>query len=176
MKRNRILALVMAVLCVCALASGALAADTDAQSQATQKSSAAEKPQLKPDSGAEAAQDSEAPSASRGRRGGKKEEAAEPENAVGKDAAKAAALADAGLSADQVEKVHATVSDSDGTAVYKVRFKYDGQRYSYRIDALSGKILDRKVADAAESSSRSRGGGRRGRAASAAEAAADTAV
>ena len=175
MKHKRILALAIAALCVCALASGALAADTDARSQATQKSSAAETPQLKPDSGSEAAQDGEARSTPQGRRGGKKEEAAEPENAVGKEAAKAAALADAGLSADQVEKVHARVSDSDGTAVYKVWFKYDGQRRSYKIDALSGEILDRKTADASESPSHSRGG-RPGRKTSNQEAAADTAV
>ena len=147
MKLRKILSLLLAVLCVCSLASGALAADADAQSQATQKRST----ELAPNT--EAAQDSEAQSAPRAKKGGKKQEAAEPENAIGKDAAKEKALADAGLSAGQVEKVRARVSESDGTAVYKVRFTYDGQRYSYRIDALSGEILDQKVTDASEETS-----------------------
>ena len=141
MKVRRIMSLILAVLCVCSLASGALAADADAESQATQKQSA------------ELAPDSEAQSAPRTKKGGKKQEAAEPENAIGKDAAKETALADAGLSADQVEKVRARVSESDGTIVYKVHFTYDGQRYSYRIDALSGEILDQKVTDASEETS-----------------------
>ena len=151
MKIKRILALALAVLCVCSLASGALAADTDAQSQATQKHSA----ELAPDN--EAAQDSEAQSAPRSKKGGKKQEAAEPENAIGKDAAKEKALADAGLSTEQVKKVRARVSESDGTSVYKVHFTYDGQRYSYRIDALSGEILDQKVSDASETPSHGKG-------------------
>ena len=150
MKVRRIVSLLLAVLCICTLASGALAADVDAQSQATEKRSA----QLAPDS--EAAQDSEAQSATRSKKGGKKQEAAEPENAIGKGAAKVIALADAGLSAEQVEKVRARVSESDGTAVYKVHFTYEGQRYSYRIDALSGEILDQKVSDASEAPSRSK--------------------
>ena len=148
MKTKRILALLLAVLCVCSLASGALAAETDARSQATQKRGA----ELAPDT--EAAQDSEAQSAPRAKKGGKKQEAAEPENAIGKDAAKEKALSDAGLSAEQVEKVRARVSESDGPAVYKVHFTYEGQRYSYRIDALSGEILEQKVTDASEAPSR----------------------
>ena len=148
MKIKKILSLLLAVLCVCSLASGALAADADAQSQATQKRSA----ELAPDT--EAAQDSEAQSAPHAKKGGKKQEAAEPENAIGKDAAKEKALSDAGLSAEQVEKIRARVSESDGTAVYKVHFTYEGQRYSYRIDALSGEILEQKVTDASEAPSR----------------------
>ena len=150
MKVRKILSLLLAVLCICSLASGALAAETDAQSQATQKQSS--KAELAPDT--EAAQDSEAQSGSRSKKGGKKQEAAEPENAIGKDAAKEKALSDAGLSEEQVEKVRARVSESDGSAVYKVHFTYDGQRYSYRIDALSGEILEQKVTDASEAPSR----------------------
>ena len=156
MKIRRILAVLLAVLCVCSLASGALAADTDAQSQATQKSGA----QLAPDT--EAAQDSEAQSAPRAKKGGKKQEAAEPENAIGKDAAKEKALADAGLSAEQVEKVRSRVSESDGVTVYKIHFTYDGQRYSYRIDAVSGEILEQKVSDASEETSHGKHGAKDG--------------
>ena len=144
MKHKRIPALILTVtLCLGALASAASAADTDAQSQATQKSAQENRQQMKPEAQGDAeAQDGGArtktPKA-------KKEEAAEPEGAVGKDAAKETALADARLTEEQAGKVRARISDSDGTAVYKVRFACDGQRYSYRIDALSGEILDKKI-------------------------------
>ncbi len=85
----------------------------------------------------------------RGRQG-RPEEAAEPENAIGKDAAKEAALADAGIAADKAEKLRARVSGKDGTSVYRVSFKYDGQKYSYRIDPLTGEILDKTVGENAE--------------------------
>lgn len=80
----------------------------------------------------------------------KPEEPEAPENAIGKDAAKQIALSDAGLSSEQVEKVKARLSDKDGTLVYKVSFKYDGQRYSYKIAPVSGDILDKSVQEAAE--------------------------
>ena len=80
----------------------------------------------------------------------KSEEPEAPENAIGKDAAKQIALSDAGLSSEQVEKVKARLSDKDGTLVYKVSFKYDGQRYSYKIAPVSGDILDKSVQEAAE--------------------------
>ena len=78
-------------------------------------------------------------------------EAEEPENAIGRDAAKQAALEDAGLTAEAVEKLRARVSDKDGTTVYKVSFRYDGMKYSYRIDPLTGSVLDKTVAEAGES-------------------------
>ena len=74
----------------------------------------------------------------------KKQETAEPENAIGKDAAKAKALADAGLTADQIKKVRAHVSETeDGTIIYKVGFVFEGQKYSYQIDALNGTIISK---------------------------------
>lgn len=74
----------------------------------------------------------------------KKQEAAEPENAIGKAVAKEKALADAGLTADQLKKIKACVSQNeDGTVFYKVGFVFEGQKYSYRIDALSGNILEK---------------------------------
>ena len=147
MKYKRSLAWLLAVvLSVGVLCTAALAADTDAQSQATPKtdSAEAEKSRIKPET--DSAKSDETQATRRGRKGGKKEEAAEPDGAIGKDKAKELALVDAGLSADQVGKVRARVSDSDGTTVYKVCFTCDGQRYSYRIDAMSGEILDRKTA------------------------------
>ena len=84
-----------------------------------------------------------------GQRHGKpdrKPSVAEPENAVGKDAAKAKALADAGVTEEQAGKVKARVSQlEDGTVIYKVHFSYNGQRYSYRIDAVSGDIVNKTV-------------------------------
>ncbi len=128
MKHKKTVALAMAsVLAVSVLASAAFAAapasKADPSSQETQTV--------------------------RGHRG--KPEAAEPENAVGKDAAKEKALADAGVTEEQAGKIRTRFSQSDdGTAVYKVRFTYDGKRYSYRIDATTGAVKDKTVEDAAE--------------------------
>ena len=81
----------------------------------------------------------------------KREKVAEPENAIGKDAAKEKALADAGLTSDQTGKVRSRVSKlEDGTVIYKVRFTYDGQKYSYRIDAVTGEILEKSNEAATE--------------------------
>ena len=74
----------------------------------------------------------------------KKKETAEPENAIGKDAAKEKALTDAGLSSDQIKKIKARVSTTeDGTVIYKVGFVFEGQKYSYQIDALTGTIINK---------------------------------
>ena len=87
---------------------------------------------------------------------------AEPENSIGKDAAKAAALADAGLTAEQTGKVKSRVSQmDDGTVIYKVSFTYDGQKYSYQIDAMTGKVLDKSTEDATEFASRELAGNHR---------------
>ena len=72
---------------------------------------------------------------------------AEPENAIGADAAKEAALADAGVTADQVGKVKVKLFDKDGTVVYKVRFCFESQKYSYEIDPLTGTVLDKTVSE-----------------------------
>lgn len=74
----------------------------------------------------------------------KKEKVSEPENAIGKASAKEKALADAGLTIEQVGKAKSRVSTlDDGTIIYKVRFTYDGQKYSYKINALTGEIVDK---------------------------------
>ena len=76
-------------------------------------------------------------------RHGSRQEVAEPENAIGKDAAKAKALADAGVTEEQAGKVKARVTQlEDGTIVYKVTFVYDGQRYAYQINATTGEVVD----------------------------------
>ena len=113
--------------------------------------------ETEPETGA-AAEESTAPETGETKEGSEKkshkghrhEKVAEPENAVGKQAAKDAALADAGVSAEAAGKVKARVSQlEDGTVVYKVSFTYGDQWYSYKIDALTGKILDKTTEDAA---------------------------
>ena len=92
----------------------------------------------------------------------KHEKAVEPENSIGKDAAKTAALADAGLTAEQTGKVKSRVSQlDDGTVIYKVSFTFDGQKYSYQIDAMTGKVLDKSTEDATEATAREFVGNRR---------------
>ncbi len=72
------------------------------------------------------------------------EEAAEPENAIGRDAAKEKALSDAGVTEDQAGRVMAHVSTlDDGTVIYKVRFICNETGYSYQINAVSGAIVDK---------------------------------
>ena len=96
---------------------------------------------------------------------GKKEEVAEPENAIGKDAAKEKALADAGIAADVAGKVRARLSTlEDGTVVYKVKFTVDSQKYSYKIDAVSGNIVDKstEAVTAEDEAKEGHGHGKRG--------------
>ena len=97
------------------------------------------------------------------RKHGRGEKVAEPENAIGKDAAKAKALADAGVTAEQAGKVKSHVSElDDGTVIYKVHFTCDGQRYSYQIDAVTGAVVNKNAKevteDAAENTERRRHG------------------
>ena len=74
----------------------------------------------------------------------KKNDVAEPENAIGKDVAKEKALSDASLTSDQIKKIRSRVTTlEDGTVIYKVSFVYDSQKYSYQIDALTGSIINK---------------------------------
>lgn len=82
---------------------------------------------------------------------GKREKVEAPENTIGKDAAKAAALKDAGLTTDQTGKVRSHVSESDdGTVIYKVHFSANEKWYSYKIDALTGEVIDHSEQTAEE--------------------------
>ncbi len=81
----------------------------------------------------------------------KREKIAEPEGAIGRDKAKETALADAGTDAGAAEKIRVRVAvTEDGTVCYKVSFTAGEQRYSYRIDALTGEILKKTAGSAAE--------------------------
>ena len=73
---------------------------------------------------------------------------AEPEGVIGKDVAKEAALADAGTQAEG--HVRGRYAEKDGVGIYKVTFKAGGQRYKYRIDAMTGEILEKSVTEITE--------------------------
>ena len=76
----------------------------------------------------------------------KKEKVAEPENAIGKDKAKAAALKEVGVSEDKVEKIKSRVTKlDDGTVVYKVSFTSGDKYYSIKVNALTGAVADKTV-------------------------------
>ena len=84
----------------------------------------------------------------------KKEKVAEPENAIGKEKAITAALKEAGITEDKVEKIKARVTKlDDGTVVYKVSFTYGDKYYSIKINALTGAVAEKKVQSAEEHTS-----------------------
>ena len=145
MKNKRILALALvSVLTVSALAPGALAA--------TSEQGSGEETTVR-----------ETAKGGRHGRHGERSGVAEPENAIGKDAAKEKALTDAGVTAEQAGKVMARVSQTDdGTVIYKVRFTCDGQCWHYQIDAVTGTILDKSVEAVTERAERQDGQGKQG--------------
>ena len=63
-----------------------------------------------------------------------------PEGAIGKDAAKEAALKEAGLTAEDVSHIHARYSETTGG--YKVRFKTETVKYKITVEAITGAILE----------------------------------
>lgn len=84
----------------------------------------------------------------------KKEKVAEPENAIGKDKAKATALKEAGIAEDKAEKIKSRVTKlDDGTVVYKVSFTSGDKYYSVKINALTGAVAEKKVQSAEEHAS-----------------------
>ncbi len=60
---------------------------------------------------------------------------------IGEAAAKAKALAHAGLSEAQVTRLKVELDEEDGRICYKVEFHADRTEYEYEIDAVSGEIL-----------------------------------
>ena len=147
MKQKRWIALLLAaVLTVGALSVTAFAAkltEPEAEASAEESAAAVTEP------AAEASAEESTAKPARGKHG-HREKVAEPENAVGKDAAKERALAEAGVNAENVGKVKARVTKlEDGTVVYRVSFTAGDQWYCFKIDALSGEILDRSTEDAA---------------------------
>ncbi len=64
------------------------------------------------------------------------------DNYIGEDAAKAAALADAGLAEGDVTELEAELDLDDAVVHYDVDFKSGGMEYNYDIDAVTGDILN----------------------------------
>lgn len=144
-KRTGLFALALAsIMAVTTLVPAAFAADssTDAVSGATPSESAEARNRK----------------SRGGHRGGRSSEETAEEVGIGKDAAKAAALSDAGLTAEQVEKARARYNSKDDTAAYRVFFVYEDTAYSYKIDAKTGAILDKKTGSTEELKGRTKHG------------------
>ena len=60
---------------------------------------------------------------------------------IGRDAAKAAALADAGFSAQEVQRLKADFERDDGFVFYEVKFISGTTEYEYTIDASTDAVL-----------------------------------
>ena len=180
MKTRRTLALLMTgILTASALAMGASATDTDSAPQAgiEEEETAPEKEAKKSaDSASEGgtvkekktkksadsaedgtvkkkkaktSSDSVSETGTAKKKPGKKgSKTAEPEGVIGKDAAKEAALSDAGVEAEG--HIRGRYTEQDGEGIYKVTFKSGGQRYKYRIDAMTGEILEKSVTETTE--------------------------
>ena len=81
----------------------------------------------------------------------KKEKVDEPENAIGKDKAKAIVLKEVGISEDKAEKIKSRVTKfEDGTVVYKVSFTSGDKYYSIKVNALTGAVAEKKEQSAEE--------------------------
>ena len=68
---------------------------------------------------------------------------------IGIDAAKEAALSDAGVSADGAEFSTAGLDSRNGVFYYAVDFTENGVNYEYDIDALTGVVIERAKTPAA---------------------------
>ena len=64
---------------------------------------------------------------------------------IGTQAAKSAALRNAGLSESQVRELQVEWDNETGRAVYEVEFKSGGMEYEYVIDAATGAGLDHET-------------------------------
>jgi len=64
---------------------------------------------------------------------------------IGDEAAKRAALKQAGLGAAQVQKISVGRDNEDGRAVYEVGFTTDGVEYEYTVDAETGSVLEWEI-------------------------------
>ena len=63
--------------------------------------------------------------------------------AVTEDAAKSAALADAGVTEDQVTRIRVRKDRDDGRDIYEVEFYVDQKEYDYDIDIATGTIVSK---------------------------------
>lgn len=70
---------------------------------------------------------------------------------IGIDAAKEAALADAGISADEADFSSAGLDNQNGTFYYEVNFTGNGAAYEYDIDAVTGLVIEKDQKTAGDS-------------------------
>ncbi len=66
---------------------------------------------------------------------------AAPENLIGKDAAKEAALKHAGVAADAIREYECELDRHDGKLIYEVSFDTAEYEYEYDIDATTGAVI-----------------------------------
>lgn len=64
-------------------------------------------------------------------------------NYISRDKAKSIALNDAGLNESKVRQLEVELDKEDNK--YEVDFEYNGKEYSYEINAITGKIIDKEV-------------------------------
>jgi hypothetical protein len=64
---------------------------------------------------------------------------------IDKEAAKAAAIAEAGVDASEVTVTSLELDKENGREYYEVDFVVDGAEYEYEIDALTGEIITFEV-------------------------------
>lgn len=74
---------------------------------------------------------------------------------IGAAEARQLALADAGLTAAEVETISADMNTDNGTAYYDVDFAVGGQGYEYSIDAVTGTVIKSRSFNTAQEESRS---------------------
>ena len=157
MKHKKWIAMLLAaILAITAMSLAAFAETTTSQSEVTVEGSSDNQSET-------TAEDSAAKSGYHGRGSNRnKGKTVKTENAIGKQAAKDAALVDAGISAEQASNVKARISKlEDGTVIYKVSFTSGDLYYSYRINAVTGEILDKTTENAAEHEAAKAGRGER---------------
>jgi uncharacterized membrane protein YkoI len=65
-----------------------------------------------------------------------------PENYIGVERAKEIAFTHAGVDASKVYRLDIDIDREKGVVVYEVDFKCDGWEYDYKIDVLTGDILE----------------------------------
>lgn len=73
---------------------------------------------------------------------------------ISEDQAKLAALTDAGITAANAKFTKCEQKTDDGRNIYEIEFTSDSKKYEYKIDAATGKVLD-KESDKNSSSSNS---------------------
>ncbi len=67
-----------------------------------------------------------------------------PENSIGRERALEIAYNDAGIKAENARRPEIEVDTENGKVVFEVEFKSAGMEYEYKIDALSGEIIERE--------------------------------